>query len=402
MGLTSKKVLLLAVLVAVALFVVTIWLWPRLSKGNWRTVLGRIGLLLATQISLFAVVGLIANNSFGFYASWADLFGQEQAPGVVTNYQTGPNGTKLQMLGSERISIPGGSRPTKGGRLEKVLVRGEQSEISSPAYVYLPPQYFQAKYAKKKFPAAVVLTGYPGTAEALYKKLDYPQTEHDLIKKHKMQPTILVMMRPTVAPPRDTECVDVPGGPQTETFFTRDLRANIASHYRVGTSAKNWGIMGDSTGGYCALKMTMRHPNAFSTAVALSGEYKAPIDATTGDLFAGNPRLALENNLLWRQNHRPAPPVNLLVTSSKVGEHNYKQTLRFIQQTKSPSRVASIILDSGGHNFNTWRREIPAALEWMGGRLRADTPSAPKKEHHPKRGPLARPHHTAPESRHAV
>ncbi|WP_411145782.1 alpha/beta hydrolase [Streptomyces sp. x-80] len=369
MGLTSKKVLLLAVLLAVALFVLTIWLWPRLSKGNWRAVLGRVGLLLATQLSLFASIGLFANNSFGFYASWADLFGQEQQPGVVTNYESGPDGTKLKMLGTERVSVPGGSRAEVGGRIDKVLVRGAKSKITSPAFVYLPPQYFQAKYAKKKFPASVVLTGYPGTAEALYKKLHFPQTQHDLLRENKMQPTVLVMMRPTVAPPRDTECVDIPNGPQTETFFTKDLRANLSEHYRIGEKAKSWGIIGDSTGGYCALKMTMRHPNDFSTAVALSGAYKAPIDATTGDLFGGSKKLERENDLMWRQKHLPAPPVSLLVTSSKHGEENYKDTLSFIEQTRSPSRVSSIILDSGGHNFNTWRREIPAALEWLGGRL---------------------------------
>ncbi|MFF3542228.1 alpha/beta hydrolase [Streptomyces platensis] len=371
MGLTSQKVLLLAVLVAVALFVLTIWLWPRLSKGNWRAVLGRIGLLVATQLSLFAAIGLYANNSFGFYASWADLFGQEQEPGVVTDYQTGPNGTKLRMLGTERVSVQNGSRPATGGRIDKVLVRGEHSQIASPAFVYLPPQYFQKKYARKKFPAALVLTGYPGTAEALYKKLHFPQTQHELLKKQKMRPTVLVMMRPTVAPPRDTECMDIPNGPQTETFFTKDLRADISAHYRIGREAKSWGVVGDSTGGYCALKMTMRHPEAYSSAVALSGAYKAPRDATTGDLFGGNRQLERENNLLWRQRHLPAPPVNLLVTSSKQGEGNYQQTLRFIEQTKSPSRVSSIILDSGGHNFNTWRREIPAALEWLGNHLRA-------------------------------
>ncbi|MGW7576829.1 alpha/beta hydrolase [Streptomyces sp. NPDC054765] len=371
MGLTSKKVLLLAVLIAVALFILTVWLWPRLSKGNWRAVLGRIGLLMATQLSLFAAVGLYANNSFGFYASWADLFGQEQAPGVVTNYQTGPNGTKLKMLGTERISVQNGSRPSVAGRIDKVVVRGEHSRIASPAFVYLPPQYFQKNYANRKFPAVLVLTGYPGTAEALYKKLHFPQTQHELLRQHKMQPTVLVMMRPTVAPPRDTECVDIPRGPQTETFFTKDLRTDMAGHYRIGREAKSWGVIGDSTGGYCALKMAMRHPQAFSSAVALSGAYKAPIDATTGDLFGGSPRLQRENNLLWRQQHLPAPPVNLLVTSSKQGEGNYHQTLRFIQQTKSPSRVSSIILDSGGHNFNTWRREIPAALEWLGNHLKA-------------------------------
>ncbi|GCD35918.1 esterase [Streptomyces chrestomyceticus JCM 4735] len=371
MGLTSKKVLLLAVLFAVALFVLTIWLWPRLSRQNWRSVLGRIGLLLATQLSIFASIGLFANNSFGFYASWADLFGQEQEPGVVVNHETGPNGTKLKLLGSEHVGVPGGSKPHVGGRIDQVVLQGEKSKINSPAFVYLPPQYFQPKYAKKRFPASVVLTGYPGTAQALYKKLHFPQTQHDLVRKNKMQPTILVMMRPTVAPPRDTECVDIPNGPQTETFFTHDVRHDIASHYRVGTAAKNWGVIGDSTGGYCALKMPMRYPKAFSTGVALSGAYKAPLDASTGALFGGDKQLERENNLLWRQKNLPAPPVNLLVTSSKQGEDNYKETLQFIRQTKSPGRIASIILDSGGHNFNTWRREIPAALEWMGGHLKA-------------------------------
>ncbi|QHC22233.1 alpha/beta hydrolase [Streptomyces sp. GS7] len=371
MGLTSKKVLLLAVLLAVALFVLTIWLWPRVSRGRGRAVLGRIGLLFATQLSLFAAIGLFANNSFGFYASWADLFGQEQEPGVVTHSKTGSYGTQLQVLGTERLSIPNAGVPSASGRLDKVLIRGEKSKISVPAYVYLPPQYFQKKYAGKKFPAAVVLTGYPGTAEALYKKLHYPQTQYDLLQQNRMQPTVLVMMRPTVVAQRDTECVDIPNGPQTQTFFTHDLRKDISDHYRVGEEAKSWGIMGDSTGGYCALQMTMRNPQSFSTAVSLSGDYKAPIDATTGPLFGGSKQLEREHDLLWRQQHLPAPRVNLLVTSSKVGESNYKPTLKFIEGTKSPSTVASIILDSGGHNFNTWRREIPAALEWMGGKLTA-------------------------------
>lgn len=36
---------------------------------------------------------------------------------------------------------------------------------------------------------------------------------------------------------------------------------------------------------------------------------------------------------------------------------------------KEPTRISSIILDIGGHNFNTWRREIPATLQWISGRL---------------------------------
>ena len=93
-----------------------------------------------------------------------------------------------------------------------------------------------------------------------------------------MQPMILVMMRPTVAPPRDTECVDVPGGPQTETFFAKDLPQAVSDALPGRDSGPgNWGIIGNSTGGYCALKIGLHHPDRFYGAAAgLSAYYKAP------------------------------------------------------------------------------------------------------------------------------
>ncbi|KWT57251.1 hypothetical protein ADL21_35395 [Streptomyces albus subsp. albus] len=100
MELTSKKLLLLAVLSAAALFVLTVWLWPRLSKRTWRSVLGRVGLLLATQLAVFLVIGLCVNQSIGAYATWADLLGENKKPGTVTHYKTGPNGTELKALGT--------------------------------------------------------------------------------------------------------------------------------------------------------------------------------------------------------------------------------------------------------------------------------------------------------------
>lgn len=39
--------------------------------------------------------------------------------------------------------------------------------LAGPALVYLPPEYFQPRHRAHRFPAALVLTGYPGTAEAL-------------------------------------------------------------------------------------------------------------------------------------------------------------------------------------------------------------------------------------------
>jgi enterochelin esterase-like enzyme len=370
MGLTSKKVLLTAALLAVLLFALTVWLWPRLARRGPLPVLGRIGVLLATQLSLLAVLGLAANYSFGFYASWADLFGQETAPGVVVDHTLGSpaDGGAVRVLETVRGVLPGGGVPRLGGQIQKVAIGGGVSGITSTAYVYLPPEYFRQPRAH--FPAALVLTGYPGTAEALYRKLKYPAVEADEVRHGRAQPMVLVMMRPTVVPPRDTECTDVPGGPQTETFFTRDLRGAISARYRVSRSAAGWGVIGDSTGGYCALKLALRDPGSYSTAVGLSADYGAPKDRTTGDLYGGSAARRRECDLAWRLGHLPHPAVSLLVTSSRHGEHNYAATRRFIALAAGgPLRIASIILPSGGHNFTTWRREIPAAMQWMSGRL---------------------------------
>lgn len=372
MGLTSGSLLVMAIACAVLLFVGTVWLWPRLARRTWRAISGRVGLLLAVQTALFACLGIGVNQSFGFYASWADLFGQETDQGVVVDHVLGTaGGGPLQLVNTASVPGVGGSDPEISGQIQQVDIMGRTTHIATPAYVYLPPEYFQARYLTRTFPATVVLTGYPGTAKALVNKLNYPRTAQELAKDGRAQPMILIMMRPTVAPPRDTECVDVPRGPQTETFFAKDLPDALLAHYRVGREPGSWGIVGDSTGGYCALKLAMHHPDVYAAGAGLSPYYKAPIDPTTGDLFQGDRKLRDRADLWWCLAHESAPDTSLLVTSSKLGEHNYRDTLRFIDRVKATNRtrISSIILESGGHNFNTWRREIPATLQWISGRL---------------------------------
>lgn len=371
MGLTSNKVLWLAVAFAVLLFAGTVWLWPRLARRNWRAVSGRVGLLLGTQLALFASVGLAANQAFGFYASWADLFGQEKDQGVVVNHTgLGGSGGPLEVVDTAREwsgRFPATDRRSgPEGRHRRPYDENRHSRVCVPAAGVLSAAVPHAYVS-----AAVVLTGYPGTAQALVDKLHYPRTAQELAKSGRMQPMILVMLRPTVAPPRDTECVDIPGGPQTETFFAKDLPDAVLAHYRVGRKPGSWGIIGDSTGGYCALKLAMHHPGSYAAGAGLSPYYKAPTDPTTGDLFRGDKALRNRADLWWCIKHLPAPDTSLLVTSSRIGESNYKSTLKFIERVQATklTRISSIILESGGHNFNTWRREIPATLQWISGRL---------------------------------
>ncbi len=362
-------------LLAVAGLVTSVWwIWPRLSAPTWPAILGRAGVLLGNQVLTFFAIALAVNNYFGFYGSWGDLLGTDTgvAAPIVTDQGDAGQGVRpvggVEVMGSSRVPmIP--EKGHSGGKIQQVVISGAASGLSAPAYVYLPPQYFEKKYSHTRFPAIVALTGYPGDARNLITRMNMPTVAAKAIDQHEMPPTILVLMRPTIVPPRDTECMDVPRGPQVETYFTKDLRESMASAFRVGTDAASWGILGGSTGGYCALKMSMRHPEAFSAAVSLSGYFKAPIDATTGDLFGGSQKLQDENDLMWRLANLPHPPISVLVTSSKKGESNYRTTLDFLAAVKAPMQASSLILPSGGHNFNTWNRELPQALPWLADQL---------------------------------
>ncbi|MEV8636447.1 alpha/beta hydrolase-fold protein [Streptosporangium sp. NPDC051023] len=374
MGLTAVELQLLSGLLALAALAGSIWAWPLLSGRTWRSVLGRIGVLVGNQVLTLVALGLVVNAYFGFYGSWSDLLGTDgggTSPIVVSDDKpaaVGHPGRGVTVEG--KVSLP----PGTAGKLEEVVIPGGESRITSSAYVYLPRQYFEKKYAERRFPVILALTGYPGDARNLITRLNLPATESRAVEAKQMPPTVMVLMRPTVVPPRDTECMDVPGGPQVETYFTKDVRLAMAASYRVGLDAQSWGVFGGSTGGYCALKLSMRHPESFSAAVSLSGYFRSAVDMTTGDLFGGSAKLQSENDLMWRLGNLPVPPVSVLVTSSQQGESDYAETRRFLGMVREPMRAASMILPSGGHNFNTWNREIPQVLPWLGRQLH--TPSS--------------------------
>ncbi|MFE7189869.1 alpha/beta hydrolase [Kitasatospora sp. NPDC057541] len=367
LSLTGLPLQIIAAVIAIGVFAATMWLWPRFGGGGWKAWSGRLGAFLATQVAVLVAMGLIANGYFGFYSSWSDLLGTNGKPGEVVDHQ--PNAAAaLAVTGEKNMYSAQGSARDRSGLIQEVSVRGRASGLNSDAFVYLPPQYFQPEYAQRKFPMALVLAGYPGSAEKLITLMQYPASTLTAIEQNKLPPTVLVLMRPTLSGNRDTECMDIPGGPQVETFFTSDLPTALSANYRIGTDPANRAVIGNSTGGYCALKFALRKPDAYRSAISLSGYYTAPIDETTGDLFAGNAQLKQENDLVWRLKNKPAEPVSLLLATS-YDENNYEGTQAMVNSFKAPTKLSTITLDTGGHNFHTWTREIPPALEWLGKHL---------------------------------
>ncbi|WP_369241221.1 alpha/beta hydrolase [Streptomyces sp. R21] len=405
MGLTSQATVYAMAALAAVCVALLVWLWPRLATPGVRHVLGRLVAIGVTQVTIVAAFACWVNSSYQFFGSWNELFGNVDTAPVGVTQTAGGNGTVngvssvhgslVQPAGNGQLNhvtgLPTGSAEVSG-RVESVKIIGRRTGVVDPAFVYLPPQYFQKAYHRMRFPVIVTLSGYPGSIFNLAQHLRVSQTAGDLQSKRQMQPTIMVMIRPTIAPPRDTECVDVPGGPQTETFLAKDLPEALKSVYRVGHDASAWGVMGYSSGASCALQLTMRDPGAYTTAAALSPDYRVKDDATTGNLFGtglGRVNRVNGHDLMWRLGHLPAPQVSVLVASSKHGERGYAETLDFIKAVKPPMRVASILPENGSHNFPTWVREMPAALKWMNQQLTFPQDVVPRHlPHLPKKGTL--------------
>ncbi|MGW1029405.1 alpha/beta hydrolase [Streptomyces sp. NPDC002577] len=397
MGLTSRALEYAASCAALLCVGLTVWVWPRLSDRRLSHVLGRLGVIGATQLSILTACAIAVNTDFEFYGSWDELLGNvATAPAQVTGlaasgrYSTinAVQGSLIQPAGPqglERVKgIPRGPA-ARVGRVESVRITGRRSRAINPAFVYLPPQYFQKQFDRQRFPVIVAISGYPGGILNLAQYLQVPQTAAQLLRTNRMQPTVIVMVRPTIAPPRDTECVDVPGGPQAETFFAKDLPEAVEQTYRVGHDPSAWGALGYSSGGSCALQLALRHPGVYTSAVALSADYRIGDDLTTGDLFGSGPgaaRRQLGHDLIWRLRHLPAPRVSVLVASSRKGERDYGETMKFLRAVKPPMTAAKIILPQGSHHFTTWRREIAPAMEWMGRQLTFPQDTAPGPRQH--------------------
>lgn len=392
MELTSDALVNTLLAVGAASLLTTLWVWPRLARQRPLPMLGRILLLAITQTTVLAVLALSVNNSYGFYTSWDDLLHPGGAALALTTaeHQKGaaPDGDALVQpappSGLEAITdLPKGT-PEEVGKVESIQVTGKDSGLSDQMFIYLPPEYFNPKYSRVRFPVLLTLAGYPGTATHLLHELPVPQTAWELQRTGRMAPTVIVMARPTVAAPRNTECVDVPGGAASETWFSKDLPAALRSTYRVSHSATSWGVLGYSTGGGCALRLSMRNPDSYGSAAGMHAEFKVPEGAgTDGNLFNGDKALNDQGDLTWRLQNLPPPNVAVLAVSTRA-EEDYQDTMKFLDVAKQAStahpefRVDSLFLDDGGHNFDSWNRELPASLEWMSDHL------APPQDREPR------------------
>ena len=337
---------------------------------------------------LFGVAAV--NKYYDYYQTWgaaaADLAGQ----GLSTAASL-PSGAPTQRLTAILGEVTDSKVAAQLGETVRLPITGRRSHIERTVYVFLPPQYFQAAFRDRRFPAIELISGYPGQPQDWINVVGIIQAYETLLRDHGVQPVALVMPDPNGSPQISLQCLNVVGGPQDATYLARDVPDYLSQTLRLQPPGRAWGIAGYSEGGYCAANLALRYPGRYGYAGVLSG-YFAPSNDRLGhpsrmmDPFRGNIALRKKNTPLARVT---ALPLAIKIPKFWLGVGSYAhRDVASAQafQRQVLTRQPNVVLDierGGSHTMRTWRALVPPLLEWMTPRLTqaALTPALAKAGH---------------------
>lgn len=345
------------------------WVWDR-----WRRpVPGRVGTTVVAVLAVVAACGLAVNAAGSFYPTLGSLLGTSPNPEEGTVADAGPDGRDL---GRTLPAVT--SRGDAGrGSLLHLTVTGRRTRLTRDVDVYLPAVYTAADWADFRFPVLEWIPHFPGEPRQVATLYGLPDLLDREIAAHRLPPVVVIVPDPNGEPrlTHDSECVDEVGGDADDTYLSADLRGWALSRLRVRSDREGWAIAGWSSGGYCALNLTVRHPQWFSVAVSMSGYDVTPHDMETGDLFHGRADVRHANDVSATLREHPSP-VRLLVSADGSAGDERAALDRLRAAAGPPVELTTWLLPPEGHNLAAVRTELPAVLAWLGTQLGAPVPMA--------------------------
>jgi hypothetical protein len=358
----------------IALLVVALvpWRWDR-----WRRrVPGRVVTTVLAVVAVVGASGLAVNAAGSFYPTLGSLVGTSPNPGEGTVADAGPDGRDFD----QTLRTVSGREKAGQGSMVHLTVTGRRTNITRDVDVYLPVGYTSPEWAGFRFPVIEWIPHFPGEPRQVATLYDLPQLLDQEIATHQMPPTVVIVPDPNGEPrlTHDSECVDAVGGAANDTFLSADIRGWAVRELRVRTDREGWAVAGWSSGGYCALNLTARHPEWYSVAVSMSGYDTPPSDVETGDLFQGREDVRHANDVSATLREHPSP-VRLLATAdaSAGDERAALDRLRAATAGAPSVQLTTWVLPADGHNLPAVKIALPAVLNWLDTQLGNPVKTAP-------------------------
>jgi enterochelin esterase-like enzyme len=342
------------------------------------------------------VFGIAAVNKFyDYYQTWGGMINDLTGQGAnsIPKYAVAGAGSNKQ-FDKDIGRVTSTAEDAEVGYLFQTTVTGTVSRITRDVYVYLPPQYFQKRYAHYRFPVIELLHGSPGDPQAWVDVMGVIPTFLSLLETHPADAAVLVMPDTDGGEQYGLQCLNDPGGIQDMTFVAKDVPDYIARLVRVQPPGRAWGLAGYSEGGFCAANIALQLPENYGAAGVMSG-YFAPIysQVPTGNKpggkpypiyeFRDDPALLLVNTpreyVTKVPINDPLPAFWLAAGAKDQSDVSAAASFRQLLQTRLAS-VPFVIIPGGGHQANVWRAALGPMLSWMTPQLAAQAAKADAAE----------------------
>jgi len=246
----------------------TLWVWIALSGiaigvlvSGWRNAQWWRRGVAVTAVPLCALCAALALNLWTGYFPTVQTAWSQLTAGPLPD-QT----DQVTVAAMQRAHVI----PTKGS-VVPVDIPGTASGFRHRGeFVYLPPAWY-ASDPSPKLPTVMMIGGEFNTPADWMRAGNAITTLDSFAAAHHGWAPVVVFVDPGGAFNNDTECVNGSRG-QSADHLTRDVVPFMEQNFHVSPAAANWGVVGWSMGGTCAVDLTVMHPDMFTAFEDIAGD----------------------------------------------------------------------------------------------------------------------------------
>ncbi|MEV0056279.1 alpha/beta hydrolase-fold protein [Saccharopolyspora shandongensis] len=322
-----------SVVLVVALALLTVGAIVVVKRWRMRRIAVLVPVLLAV---LTCAAGV--NSYVGYVRSFDDF-------GRLLMLASGGNGDAEPAAPAEPDPVPGGVRVADVSLPDPGL-----GVPTGRTRVLLPPGYDDPAHAGERYPVVYLVHGYPsGGPDDWLGPGGAVQTLQALADARATRPMIVVAVDATAGTGADWECLNVPGGPQLESYLTTTVPREIDARFRTLPDRGDRAIGGMSGGAFCALNLGLRNQNTYSVVLA-----SEPYDDPDTTLLDGHPDLLRANTPReYLPTLQVTQPLAVMLHAGVVAHSDVDLANRLGDQLAARGATVAVRAEPG--EWHTWR-----------------------------------------------
>ena len=248
--------------------------------------------------------------------------------------------------------------------------------------VYLPPAWF-ATNPPPALPTAMMIGGEFNTPTDWPRAGDAVETLDAFAAAHGGQAPVVVFVDSGGSFNIDTECVNGARGNAAD-HLTKDVVPFMVHTFGVSDAPPNWGVVGFSAGGTCALDLAVMHPELFGAFVDIAGDVRPNSGTTTQtiDRLFGGSLAAWQNfdpsTVITRHGHY-AGVSGIFVSSGAASDRDQHVVAVDNAEHAAATQLCALgarngidcglIAVPGNHDWPWAGRAFAVALPWLAAQL---------------------------------